>query len=320
VNFEDVEGTVGLCAHTCEEFLAALGPMASHWVADDGSLAAPGGWLFRGQRDAKWDLVPSAFRNESFRKAFNKHQQSAVDALSELARYQRRVLSCLMHEVDMQGLPIPLDGEEYRSSGSPEEDVFDSMGGDLNRLTPGEAARLALAQHYGIPTTLLDWSRRPLIAAYFAAKDAAANPVAERPAVWAVRETALHIDNSPRFWVVTAPTTSNPNLGAQHGVFTLQLFHFTSGYKLNESLLALMKSLSDRGLPNDQVPWFVRATLPTAEAPRLLRVLAYSGVHAGTLFPGHAGAVEALRERILWDVVPDLTQRQVTAQLHAMQK
>ena len=54
---------------------------------------------------------------------------------------------------------------------------------------PGEVVGvLALAQHFGIRTRLLDWSRRANVAAYFAAADAARAEVkAGFLAVWAIR-------------------------------------------------------------------------------------------------------------------------------------
>jgi FRG domain len=48
---------------------------------------------------------------------------------------------------------------------------------------------LFLAQHYGLPTRLLDWTENPLIAAYFAVRE---HPVDEDGCIWALWPTGLN--------------------------------------------------------------------------------------------------------------------------------
>ena len=88
---------------------------------------------------------------------------------------------------------------------------------------------MALAQHYRLPTRLLDWSTRAYVAAYFAISDALARSIsrsckesdtdAERLAVW-----ILDIEKRALFHelkVVAVPGGNNANLAAQSGRFTL---------------------------------------------------------------------------------------------------
>ena len=133
-------------------------------------------------------------------------------------------------EADSLGLHLPGDRPELRDRrcAQPEEDPHEFP--PINRLH-----MFALAQHYGIPTRLLDWTRRPVIAAYFAVEALAARRRAglrgQGPcAVWGWmrrRSIDCHADArsdptiDPAVFLVTAPRATNPNLAAQGGLFTL---------------------------------------------------------------------------------------------------
>lgn len=80
-------------------------------------------WLYRGQPDASWSLLPSVHRGYT-------PQQERYLTNEFRVRARSRHLSC------------PADSD-YPSW-------------------------LALMQHYGLPTRLLDWTYSPLVAAYFA--------------------------------------------------------------------------------------------------------------------------------------------------------
>lgn len=159
---------------------------------------------------------------------------------------------------------------------------------------------VALAQHHGVPTRFLDWSKSALTAAYFACLKVAKGeaPIDGRCAVWAIHQDAIveFVSSDLRLVKVTAPFESNPNLRAQRGLFSLvECISPPAASRLPDLDTLLRDVVPPEGRPD--VPLLYKLTLPHSQCAFLLSLLNDANVNAATIFPSYDGAVEAIREQ-----------------------
>jgi hypothetical protein len=246
-------------------------------------------WSFRGHASAKWRLEAT------------------------LERATTQLVAAIV------GTTFHLSQQRLRPGDHEKEILLEFQAGAHQHIqaTPADHELmdwLALMQHHGAPTRLLDWTRSPYVALYFALERA--NPK-EQSAVWAIdREwmekesvkamkkrdrrcpnasdfkamcryinRTLFRPNNPAVIVPVNPVRMNYRMTAQQGHFLCNLSH---GESFDVSLFRMLRNSATRKPP-------VRKLIVEQENRiAMLKELRRMNIHSASLFPGLDGFARSL--------------------------
>jgi hypothetical protein len=303
------------CA-TAREFIEALSPIGPYFK----DAARSDEWLFRGQGKDR-PLIPSVFRKDgdgNYLWHSSLHVGRDLTDFGQFLLAERDTVVRFFQIADRRGLVLPDDSQELRSR---LETAMSKRGDDMvsahaqssweytDHAVLDQASLVALAQHYGIPTRLLDWTRLPYVAAFFAAESAFKRmkyaSTDDQLVVWSFLFPLLSkFDPEAQYnapiRVITAPSATNSNLKAQQGVFTLVKLHDAledGTYLPLDKILEKYAEQNDTELEGYQLRKFM---LPVSQADELLQLLAKLGIMPSVIYPGYQSIIDDLRMEDRW--------------------
>lgn len=267
-------------------------------------------FVFRGQKDSRWPL----------RSKFDREYRSAQELLKKT-----NPMDGLNPEekslVKQKDPNMCLDSRE---------DVLDRLLNIFKKACTGrrghypkeliESEWWALGQHFGLATPLLDWSKSPYVAAYFALKEPALEGVDYR-ALWAYSHDGMLdiLINSPDYYdtnmlksdaieIVSGLTDENSRIVSQSGLFTK-----TPTGEDVEEFIENKINLTGMG------PILYKIEISNREREEFLRHLEAMNIHGGSLFPDIVGAAEYANRRLecestnlLWKAQPSAIRRMLS--------
>jgi hypothetical protein len=283
---EEVMGSpTELPFETARELLDFVSPLNPIWDA--------GQHIFRGQPSDEYKLTPSICRRGEGSFAYGSARRTFSFTVSGQVYYELEVLNRFLAGCDRSGLVVPGYTKEIKRQFAHERGRFLSASRPWPQ--PEMYEIMAVAQHYEVPTRLLDWTERSFVACYFAASSAnfeLDSMKMPRIAIWALDTT--HSKNWETVSIIRTPGGTSKNQAAQSGLFTthnVKEFSDTDHYQ-SEALDDVQEIYGG----GDNISSLFKITLPVEEAPNLLNLCSKLGVDGSTLFPGYHGVAKSVKD------------------------
>ena len=147
----------------------------------------------------------------------------------------------------------------------------------------------AIGQHYGLPTPLLDWTKCPYIAAYFAFFKAGTKCQTKYRVIYALNRAVQRIKGKERFVKFldldqTHDKTQNGRLKEQKGRFTRAL--------KGDNIEKYVKKLVEKRPCYEKKVLLAEILIPNNARDECMSCLRSIKITHGTMFPDYSGAVE----------------------------
>lgn len=294
-------------------------------------------FVFRGVKKRNYELIPSFHRWFKGTDDYKFKYNASLDGRKDKEKiifvwfllHEFNLLRLFYKKCNHNGLHIPvnIDIQSYFSDTYIDASNFIEIIGD--KWLPDEFLEfVALAQHYGIPTRMLDWTYNINIAAYFACNS---NDTCDDYAIYALNRSIstrikyeqeiLNIEPMP-LQFITPRYSDNPNIYAQEGVLTTWQLNVSKNnkdvkaylsdidtdennlkqlilrYCSSEKFRKLQKSDNWDRIKPDVIkePMIYKFIFPKDDRKNTIDLLKRIGYSTGRLFPGYKGCADEVME------------------------
>ena len=261
------------------------------------------GFIYRGESSKNWKLLPRIFRCQQDDKYEPERICQEIKELSEF-----------FLEANYQGLKVP---DNKMIHYSPAE----ILGTDSFWILDEFEEIMALAQHYGLPTRLLDWTKDIFVAFYFASAGVLEKEANTEPCLVIYALNYGFLKEETKKWNHALTTTNqkpfpikfliprysdNPNIIAQSGILSYSEVNIKCYSQktwkpdytpLDEKLQELVDDKEHAYHIPEPETLLYKFIIPPTEASAMFDFISNLNYSYSRIFPGYYGIVKTLKEK-----------------------